>query len=160
VPGEVILADFMANTVTAQAYDIVLSLGFIEHFEDPWPVIARHAQLIKPGGKLVLEVPNYTGLNGWILKQSSHHYLDIHNTSVMRLAFFQEIAMRFDLVPRFIGLVGGPEPGLWDATGQRPLLLNLIRIANRARQLMPFLDHVNHSFFSGYLVGIYQKGDY
>jgi len=157
VPGEVIFADFMADTIPAQAYDVVLSLGFIEHFTDPWPVIARHACLIKPGGMLVLEVPNYTGLNGWILKQSWHRYLDIHNTSVMHLAFFQEIATRFNLEPRFIGFVGGPEPGLWDSTGQCFLLRNLIRVASRLRKWMPFLDHVNHSFLSGYLIGIYQR---
>ena len=53
VPGEVLLADLMEASLPAAAYDIVMSLGVIEHFADPWPAIEQHVRLIKPGGTLV-----------------------------------------------------------------------------------------------------------
>jgi len=157
VPGQIISANFFDGTLPAQTYDIVLSLGFVEHFADPWLVISKHIHLLKPGGRLVLEVPNYTGLNRWILAHGLHHYLELHNTRVMCQAFFEKIAVRFALVPLFIGFMGGVEPALWDATGQRWLLRNITRVANILRQKIRFLDHINHPSFSGYLIGIYQK---
>jgi len=37
-------------------------LGFIEHFDEPVGVVVRHLDLLKPGGILLLGVPNYGGI--------------------------------------------------------------------------------------------------
>jgi SAM-dependent methyltransferase len=155
VPADIVLADFMEDQLAARSYDIVLSLGFIEHFSDPWPAIERHVRLAKPGGTLVVEVPNFTGLNRWFLKQGAHRLLDVHNTRIMHLAFFREIANRFKLDPRFIGHIGGVEPALWDSDGQRGFIRKVVGGADLLRRRLPVLDHVNQPWFSGYLMGIY-----
>lgn len=157
VPGEVMIADFMDGSLPTAGYDVVLSLGVVEHFADPQQAIAQHVRLVKPGGTLVLEVPNYRGLNGWFLKHSSSQLLAIHNLDVMRLTFFREIASRFVLIPRFIGYIGGYEPALWDAGAHSSPMRLAIGMLCRLRRWMPFLDSVNHPLFSGYLIGIYQK---
>jgi 2-polyprenyl-3-methyl-5-hydroxy-6-metoxy-1,4-benzoquinol methylase len=155
VPGEVLLTDLMDASLPAAAYDIVVSLGVIEHFADPWPAITQHVRLIKPGGTLVLEMPNYTGLNAWWLKRGALHLLDVHNTSIMRLSFLQDVATRFNLTPRFTGLIGGYEPGLWDSTGRSAMMRNVIRAANLMRRIRLF-DHINQPAFSGYWLGVYR----
>ncbi len=157
VPGAVLQADLMDESIPAEVYDIVVSLGVIEHFTEPWAAAAQHVRLIKPGGLLVLEMPNYTGLNQWLLKRGAHQLLATHNTSIMRLEFLQAMAERFNLDPRFMGYIGGFEPGLWDGTGQRWLLRNFVRAGSLARRTFRFLDRVNHPRFSGYLMGIYRK---
>ncbi|MBP7688052.1 MAG: class I SAM-dependent methyltransferase [Thermoflexales bacterium] len=155
VPGEVLLADLMDASLPVAAYDIVMSLGVIEHFADPWPAIEQHVRLIKPGGTLLLEMPNYTGLNAWWLKRGGLHLLDVHNTSIMRLSFLQDVAARFNLTPRFTGLIGGYEPGLWDSTGRSGVVRNVIRAANLLRRVRLF-DRINHPAFSGYWLGVYR----
>jgi 2-polyprenyl-6-hydroxyphenyl methylase/3-demethylubiquinone-9 3-methyltransferase len=62
VPGTVLQADFLT---LEGAYDVVFSGGVVEHFEDPSAVLAVFARLVAPGGFLVTDVPNLTGLNGW-----------------------------------------------------------------------------------------------
>lgn len=40
------------------AYDIVASFGFLEHFTSWQEMLQKHIQLVKPGGYLVISVPN------------------------------------------------------------------------------------------------------
>ena len=75
----------------------------------------------------------------------------------MRRAVFENFATRFKLQIRCIEFFGGYEPGLWDAAGQSRLIRFSIGAANRLRRWMPFLDHINHSLWSGFFIGIYQK---
>jgi len=42
-------------------FDIVYSLGFIEHFEDLDLVVKKHTKLLKSGGILLLGTPNLSG---------------------------------------------------------------------------------------------------
>ena len=55
-------ADFFA---IEGSYDIVFSGGVVEHFEDPSIPLAAFERLLAPGGILITDVPNLTGLNGW-----------------------------------------------------------------------------------------------
>jgi len=65
--------DFLTWEPTEQErWDVVSSFGFVEHFEDYTAIVARHARLVRPGGFLVLEIPNHTGLYGGILKRMDH----------------------------------------------------------------------------------------
>jgi len=42
-------------------YDIVASFGFIEHFSDWQAILVKHASLVRKGGVLVIEAPNFRG---------------------------------------------------------------------------------------------------
>ncbi len=61
VAGTILPVDFFALDGT---YDVVFSGGVIEHFEDPSVPVAAFARLVAPGGILITDVPNLTGLNG------------------------------------------------------------------------------------------------
>jgi SAM-dependent methyltransferase len=62
IDGAVVHGDFF--TVEPRAADLVLSLGFIEHFEDPEAAFTRHLAFLRPGGTLVIGVPNFRGVLG------------------------------------------------------------------------------------------------
>ncbi len=41
-------------------YDLVISMGFIEHFDD-WPsIFKKHVELCKPGGTIIIGAPNFS----------------------------------------------------------------------------------------------------
>ena len=50
-------------------YDLVLSGGFAEHFDDHELVVRKHAEWAKPRGLVVIIVPNLTHIHrllcGW-----------------------------------------------------------------------------------------------
>lgn len=43
-------------------FDIVCSFGFIEHFDDWQQIMELHLAHLKPGGILIITVPNFSGL--------------------------------------------------------------------------------------------------
>ena len=57
------------------AYDLVISMGFVEHFDD-WPTtFKKHVELCKPGGTIVIGAPNFSTP----LQRALHTVLDKDN---------------------------------------------------------------------------------
>jgi 2-polyprenyl-3-methyl-5-hydroxy-6-metoxy-1,4-benzoquinol methylase len=79
---EYIESDFFAFS-PAKLYDLVFSIGFIEHFDDTADVIRRHADLVKPGGTLFIALPNFRGLNGLVQRIFDRRNYDAHNINSM-----------------------------------------------------------------------------
>lgn len=68
---------------TDRRWDLVFSIGFIEHFDDTADVIRRHVELVKEGGTLLIVLPNFRGINGWVQRTFDRHNYDAHNISSM-----------------------------------------------------------------------------
>ena len=79
--AEVIHADMFEFECSKEhpPWDVVASFGLIEHFEDIMPCLNRHIDLVRPGGHLVIVLPNHTGLNGTILKTVDAKRHSMHN---------------------------------------------------------------------------------
>ncbi|MBI4679375.1 MAG: class I SAM-dependent methyltransferase [Elusimicrobia bacterium] len=90
-------------------FDVVLSINFIEHFENPEPILRKSAALLAPGGTLVLSVPNLTGLNAWL---SRPEFLAAHNLGVMNKAHMRRLPSLLGLRTVFLDYIGGFEPDL------------------------------------------------
>ena len=56
-------------------FDLVMSLGFIEHYKNWEEVLERHFPLVREGGLLVLEAPNFNGT----FQRLIHRRLDRRN---------------------------------------------------------------------------------
>jgi SAM-dependent methyltransferase len=67
VAGQVLFGDFFTYPFSEQ-YDIVLSMGFIEHYGNRKAVLQRMDEVLKPGGLLIATWPNLFGVNGWIFR--------------------------------------------------------------------------------------------
>jgi 2-polyprenyl-3-methyl-5-hydroxy-6-metoxy-1,4-benzoquinol methylase len=91
--GEIHREDFLQWEPT-RLYDIVASFGFIEHFEEPNEVVDRHFKLARPGGFVVITVPNFARgqkVLHWLFDREN---LRLHNTKCMNLRFLKEAARR------------------------------------------------------------------
>ena len=58
VPGSIICTDIFENRVGKEMFDVIMSSGVIEHFSQPFSVLEKMVELLKPGGKLITSVPN------------------------------------------------------------------------------------------------------
>jgi 2-polyprenyl-3-methyl-5-hydroxy-6-metoxy-1,4-benzoquinol methylase len=93
--------DLFHTTFPEGSFDVVYSLGVVEHFEDPQPVVERHLNMVKPGGIVLITVPNYGGLYGRIQRYFDPQNLKIHNLDMMsrkallRLAPFDSDSMAY-----------------------------------------------------------------
>lgn len=86
-PAEnVILNDFFDEAFLSEhgeKYDLVISRGFIEHFDDPKSVNEKHLRLLKPGGTLVVSIPNLLGYNMFSTKVFDPQVIPKHNLKIM-----------------------------------------------------------------------------
>lgn len=82
-------ADFEA-VIAPASLDLVLCLDVLEHLVDPWTVVRRASPLLKPGGRLILSVPN---IRNWkfiwrLLSRGDFHYRDAGLLDRTHLRFF------------------------------------------------------------------------
>ena len=97
-PGEIniIEADLFAYQ-PEKLYDMVLSFGLIEHFNDTKSIIKTHLQFLKPGGVLFITLPNFKGVNGWIQKNFDKDNYDKHNINSMDLQLLADCCRELGL---------------------------------------------------------------
>ncbi len=157
--GTIHTLDFLTWETSAQ-YDLVVSLGFLEHFSEWRSVLAKHAALVRPGGYLVLGMPSFRGVNYWIQKiidrDLVHKYLPSHNLAIMNPRFLSDAGIALGLTTIFRKCVGGFEPGLFDVPAIKNPLLRLgvrylVALCNRG------FGTVNRSAVASYILVIYQK---
>lgn len=163
IPGDVIQADIFGGDATLPQFDVVYSLGLIEHFADRTPVVERHTRLMKPGGYLVLGVPNFRGLSGWFMRSLAPTVYAAHDIDAMDLDRWQEFEDALQLKPLFKGYVGGFEPSIFQRREEK-------RLGNLVPHLLAkglhaalhrhfgFLRRFNGPRLSGYAMAVYQRG--
>jgi SAM-dependent methyltransferase len=83
-PGDInIIEADLFEYKTEKLYDLVLSFGLIEHFNDTKAIIQSHLQFLKPGGLLFITLPNFKSINGWVQKNFDRENYDKHNINSM-----------------------------------------------------------------------------
>jgi 2-polyprenyl-3-methyl-5-hydroxy-6-metoxy-1,4-benzoquinol methylase len=93
-PNNVLHSDFFSEDFLKQhqnTFDVVYSGGFIEHFDDPKNVVARHVDLAKPGGMIMIAIPNLRGINRVLCTLLAPWLLPLHNLDIMRLREFRAL---------------------------------------------------------------------
>lgn len=161
LPVDTILTgDFFQVAPQAQ-FDLVMSYGFIEHFNDSDAVVERHLHWLKPGGTLVLGVPNFNGVYRPIQHALDPSILDKHNLGIMNLDYFRALAERLSLRLDYLGYIGSFEPSLPIAkrgygNPVQFVIKCLLRIASVIRRASAW-DRFNNRFVSSYILAIYRK---
>ena len=152
--------DFFSDFSDIPLFDIVMSMGFIEHFNDLDEVFRRHVNLLRKGGFLVLGVPNFRGISQKVLALTAPNMLSRHNLEAMDLKNWGTLETTYGLVPLFKGYLGGFEPKYLKRCEHRTLRNLSIRYFFKMLQTLmsPFacLRKYNSPAWSAYLMGIYK----
>ena len=161
IPGEVIEADLLGDLPNLEPFDVVYSLGLIEHFADPSAIVARHVELLRRGGHLVVGVPNFRGVNAWFMRRLAPTVLAEHRAATMDLMTWVEFERRFGLEPIFKAYVGGFEPSIFRRRENRSartaapyaVASVLSRVLSRH---FGILRRLNAPWLSGYAMAVYR----
>lgn len=79
VEGKVVCADFFSPPVDMLGtFDVVISFGVVEHFEDTTLTVSAISSFLKPSGMLITNIPNMVGWIGAIEKMVNRPVYDIH----------------------------------------------------------------------------------
>ena len=135
VPAErynVLTADFLTQIPTPE-YDIVLSLGFIEHFDDYTNIFNKHLSYTKKGGYTVIGLPNFRGINYYIQlfidKISGSKIIENHNISMMDKDIIQSMLINSKKEIIFLDYLGGFESALFNLNDiKNPILRFIMKV--------------------------------
>ncbi len=142
-----------------EQFDVVMSFGFIEHFEDVNMVIDTHVHFLKKGGTLLIVIPNLRGIYFPLMKFFDPDLLDIHNLSIMSKSTYQALFVDKGITPLFCGYYGVLNFGMLQTnTSRKRLVLRLLQLAQAL--LTPLLvrcHRFENSYTSPYLLYIGKK---
>lgn len=94
------------------SYDLVYSLGLLEHFVDFRSVIARHAELATPGGYIFIEVPWFVHVFRRFIGSWSPATLAAHNLSALDMNNWDAVVRDLGLASIAKVYAGGFEPNV------------------------------------------------
>ncbi|PWS28130.1 methyltransferase type 12 [Pedobacter yonginense] len=114
------------NYTPEKQYDLVLSCGLIEHFNDTEDIIKRHIEFVKPNGTLFITLPNFKAVNGWFQKNFDRENYDKHNINSMDPALLRSICEKAGLKDIKAGYFGHFSVWLEDEN-QKPAGLRLFK---------------------------------
>ena len=149
--SEMIYADFLNHNFDRK-FQIVTSLGFIEHFKSWRHVISKMADLVSSGGYFVCEVPNFASPIQLALRQElDQQNLKRHNLESMNLQIWSDILVRMGFSISYRGAFGGFD--FWvdnesRTNQQMELLRNMQFVTNFLRENITVSD-ISYSPYIG-----------
>jgi SAM-dependent methyltransferase len=94
IAADVRCEDIFETSFADGSFDLVYSLGLIEHFNGDRAVeiVRKHVALLKPGGKAVIVIPNFSGWYGALMKRNDAEVYATHNIDMMNEAALLALA--------------------------------------------------------------------
>ncbi|MDR1121981.1 MAG: class I SAM-dependent methyltransferase [Dysgonamonadaceae bacterium] len=155
--GEFLQKDFF-EFKPDKKYDIVFSLGFIEHFTDYKSVIAKHCELVGDNGIILIAVPNFRGKLQYLLhKMVDKENLNKHNLRSMNPKDWENTLVRngFDIIKQ--GYIGSFD--FWTGLQKRNHFQRALEffLVHRITPLLSRILSKPSAFYSPYCGIIAQK---
>ena len=138
-----------------EKYDVVYSLGFIEHFRDFNEIVRLHENCLKENGVLVIGLPNFNNVFKKILryKEIEGHNLEMMNVDFIRTYFLNrrrnyEILYLDFIVPQLF----------YDLSEKKRVLGEIInRLNNFSNRNYPLVNkRVLKKVFGTYILGVFK----
>jgi len=162
IPAKVVFGDMFSPPPELSRFDFVYSLGLIEHFNDVASAVRAHARLVKPGGLLLLGVPNLRGMNKFLMGRLAPSFLARHELDTMDECVWNTFEQALGLERLYRSYIGGFEAGTFWRCESRALFDRLMHQAlwylGKAldRKSLRFLRRANSPHWSAYLIGVYR----
>ena len=175
LPVHIHRADFLNLPEGLPRFDVVYSLGLIEHFSDLPRVVKAHCDLVNPRGLIILGVPHFVHVFWPLLYLLAPRVTGGHNRDVLSLDRWNGFERQLSLKPVYKGYMGGFRPRLmssvireeYSSGGGRlhlvgRLIMRLLDLSFSARRrLLTFLPGLEGAFrIEGRLLSAYAMGAY
>jgi len=139
-PENVTFTDFFDEKFVSNYkgfFDVVVSMGFIEHFTEADQAIEKHIQLLREGGVLLISIPNLRGINFALTYLLNREGLKRHNLDIMDSKSFISLYQHPELDKLFCGYYGKCYCGI--CISAEKIGSNLAKILGRIQQIADYI---------------------
>lgn len=153
INGTIFNQDLFDNTIEKESYDVVISDGLVEHFDELEVVFGKHVELVKKGGMLIIGVPNIkqAPIYNYFAKKDEKGY---GGYRIIEKEEFMRVATNFGLKIEFCDYLGVFNPGLvsWEFIRNKYVgvaigyffaildrMLKIVKIRKESRFLSPYI---------------------
>jgi 2-polyprenyl-3-methyl-5-hydroxy-6-metoxy-1,4-benzoquinol methylase len=107
LPANVFHGDVRSVELSSQ-FDMVMSFGLIEHFDDPVEILRCHARFCRPGATVAVTLPNFTSpVVRYFADRFCPDNIAIHNLKIMNLRVLETSMINAGLQQVRVGGDGG-----------------------------------------------------
>jgi 2-polyprenyl-3-methyl-5-hydroxy-6-metoxy-1,4-benzoquinol methylase len=155
IEGDLRCEDIFKATLPSNHFDVVCSFGVIEHFADPLPIISRHVEFCKPGGKIIITVPNHRAFFNrlpFLYDKKNYH---THNYEIMQCSKLLSLTSALNLDASAVPFGGFSMIGCGRLNKKIPRVIRSVLCRNEF--LLKPLNKINTEAFSPHLVLIVEK---
>jgi SAM-dependent methyltransferase len=103
--ARLVQGDIFRSPWRSEAFQVVFSMGLLEHFVRPDAAVAAHADLLERGGTMAVVVPNLLGVDGWLLRRTNPAVFRMHRP--VSPAALKGWALQAKMEDSFVGYAGG-----------------------------------------------------
>jgi len=108
IDADIHCGDFRTVRLPKQ-YDVAVSFGLIEHFDNPVEILEYHKNLVTPGGLVAVSVPNFSPpVVQNLLRRFDSDILGTHNLTIMNEKALARALELCGLEDILVGGSGGP----------------------------------------------------
>jgi len=161
---KVVTEDFLVVEPN-EKYDLVMSFGFIEHFDNYKEIFEKHLKYTKKDGYTVVGMPNFRGLNYYVQllidKISGSKMIENHNIDMMDKNKMLQMIKETGQELIYIDYIGGFEFALFNMNDiKNPLMRISVKLMNK------FFSYIFYStkkrYLASYMIFITKnsKGNY
>lgn len=158
VNGKIFCEDIFQTSLENESFDIVYSMGLIEHFENPTKIIDKHIELLKKKGILIISIPNFKSPIYRFLAKilgKERGILESHNIDIMQKAELNKLCQNKGIQILMLDYFGPVNIALVCGGIQNKVMLYLMHIMNQMIGYLTF--HLKSRYCSPYIVLIAKK---
>ncbi|MEZ5308586.1 MAG: hypothetical protein R2684_15685 [Pyrinomonadaceae bacterium] len=144
-------------------YDVVYSLGVVEHYEDLELSFDKHLECAGPGGIVIFGLPVFLGINDWLAGRLAPDNRDTWYTAIMEKESWKKFYERKDIEVLFDDYVGGFNPHVHHrfvtekTVFNRAIYVGLHALFAKVWDKIPGTDRLNSKRFSFYYYFVVRK---
>ena len=163
-PIEVHQTDFYKSDLSPiPKYDVVYSLGVVEHYEDIELSVNRHLEVAKVGGLVIIGLPVFLGVNDWLVSRFAPENKSTWYPFIMDNKHWKKFHERSDIEVLADEYVGGFNPHVHHRLEDKDQFFNkAIYVLNhkylaKIWDKLPGTHKVNSKYFSFFYYFVAKK---
>jgi len=164
-PQNVIHSDFFSEKFQNEYnsyFDIIISMGFIEHFSNVEEVINCHYSLLKDEGLGIISIPNFRGFNYLFMYIFNRNLLKMHNMEIMDKKIFKKYLETENTSVLFMDYYGSFNLALFELNLENKLTKSIYIFINLLQLVFNLFFRVvglnlENKYFSPFLMAVIKK---